>query len=74
MHAHLPGGDAQGFGTEPVAREDVDGAEDADEDSRGDDDAPEGDSQGVFRGGGFVEVAEDEDAVDDHECAEGNKA
>ena len=74
VHADLAGGDAEGLVAKPVGGEDVDGAEDAGKDAGGDDDAPEGGAEGVFGGGGFVEVAEDGDADDDHEDAEGNEA
>ena len=42
MHADLAGGDVERFVAEPVAGEDVDGAENAGENSGSNDDAPEG--------------------------------
>lgn len=74
MHADLAGGDAEGFVAEPVAREDVDSTQDADDDAGRDDDAPEWGAEGVFGGGGLVEVTEDRDANDDHEDAERDEA
>lgn len=74
VHADLTGGNAEGLVAEPEAGEDVDGTHDADDDAGGDDDTPEWGAQGIFRGGGFVEVTQDEDADDDHEAAERDKA
>ena len=74
MRTDLAGRDVEGFLTEGVAGEDVDEAHDGDEDAGGDDEAPVGLTQGVFRGGGLVEVSENGDAQDDHEDAEGDEA
>lgn len=57
-----------------VGGEDVDDAEDDDDDAGGDDDAPVGCAEGFLGGGFFVEVAEDGDADDGHEDAEGDEA
>ena len=64
----------EGFLTECVAREDVDEAHNGDKDACGDDEAPVRLAEGVFRGGGLIEVAKDRDAKDDHENAESDEA
>ena len=53
--------------------EDVCGAEDADDDAGGDDQTPESGPEGTLGCGLFVQVAEDGDADDDHDDAEGNE-
>lgn len=53
--------------------EDVGGAEDADDDAGGNDETPEGRPEGTLGGGCFVQVAEDGDADDDHDYAEGDE-
>lgn len=72
--ADLAGGDAHGFITEHEVGEDIHGAEDDDDDAAGDDDLPGAGAKRFFRGGFFVQVAEDGDAEDDHEGAEGDEA
>ncbi|KAL9596890.1 MAG: hypothetical protein Q9179_004454 [Wetmoreana sp. 5 TL-2023] len=74
MSSDVAGRDAQFALAEDVGGEDVDDAEDDDDDAGGDDDAPVGCAQGFLGRGFFVEVAEDGDADDDHEDAQGNKA
>ena len=74
VHADLTGGNAEGLIPEPEAGENVDGTHDADDDAGGDDDAPEWGAQGIFRGGGFVEVTQDENTDNDHKAAERDKA
>lgn len=54
--------------------EDVGHTEDADDDARGDDQTPEGRTEGTLGGGLFVQVAEDGDADDDHDDAEGDES
>ncbi len=72
--ADLAGGDSHGFVAEHEAGEDVEDAEDDDDDAAGDDDLPGAGAEGFFRRGGFVQVAEDGDAEDYHEGAEGDEA
>lgn len=72
--SYLSGRDAEFSLAEDVAGEDVCDAEDYDDDAGGDDDAPVGDAEGFLGGGFFVEVAEDGDADDGHEYAEGDEA
>ena len=52
---------------------DVGDSEDADDDARGDYQTPEGRAEGAFRCSRFVQVAEDGDAEDDHDYAEGDE-
>ena len=66
VSAHLAGCDAERFVAEDVGGEEVDDAEDEGEDAGADDDAPGGGAEGFLGRGGFVEVAEDGDAEDDH--------
>ena len=73
IHPILPRGNPQAFAAKHVAGEDVDDAEDADEDAGGDGQAVEVGPHGFAAGRGFVEVAEQGDAEEDHEGAEGEK-
>ena len=71
---HLAGGDAHFVVAKHIISEDVHDAQDDDDDAAGDDDLPGADAEGFLGGGGFVEVAEDGDAEDDHEGTEGDEA
>lgn len=48
--------------------------EDEDDDAAGDDDAPEGQTEGLLAGSGLIEVAEHVDAECEHGQGEGDKA
>lgn len=53
---------------------DVGHTEDADDDARGNDQTPEGRTEGTLGGVLFVQVAEDGDSNDDHDYAEGDES
>lgn len=74
VRADLTSGDIESFLTEHEAGEDVDDAEDRGQDAGRDDEGPVVAAEGLFRGGGFVEVAEHGASEDEHEDAEGDEA
>ena len=74
MSSNLPGGDALVAISEDVAGDQVHPAHDKDDDAATDDDTPEGETEGLLVGVGFVQVAEHINAEDDHGESECNEA
>lgn len=66
MGAIHAGGNTKGRVTENVACEDIDGPENDDQDSRGDDDAPEGYAKRFLACGFFIQIPKDRDADNNH--------
>lgn len=60
--------------TKDVAREDVEGPENDDQDAGGDDDAPKGHAERFLACGLFVKVSKDGNADDDHRHAKSDEA
>lgn len=74
MSSNLSRCDALHAVAEDVGRNEVDPAHDEDDDTRSDNDAPEGKAERFLVGSFFVEIAEHVDTQDEHGEGEGDEA
>jgi hypothetical protein len=74
MSSNLPGSDTLVAVPEYVASDQVHPAHNEDDDTAADDDTPEGETERLLIGVGFVQVAEHVDSEDDHGEGESDEA